>query len=526
MQKNMPIAEHGPELEKCANILSTTDAHSRITYVNPEFIKISGYTEAELKGQPHNITRHPDMPSQVFEHLWATVKTGRSWTGLLKERCKNGEHYWVCAHVTPITKNGHTVEYQSVRTKPEIYQVQAAERIYAEMLTGHNPIKKLLRLNIRFKISVLITILTSINAAIVASFFSQPLIFTITAVVITSILSAIGIYLLLSPLQSLVKKIQRDADNPLSQIIFTGRGDEFGQIDFSLRMAHTETASTIGRISDASNRLDRHTDILLKQIDASNKLTADQLAETDQINAAVNEMVLSIQEVAYNAKSAAAAADEANKETLLGQRLVAHTSESITELELEIHQAAEMIHILETHSNKISKVLDVIGGIADQTNLLALNAAIEAARAGEQGRGFAVVADEVRGLASRTQESTAEIQNMISMLQEGAHVAVTAMQKSREQAKSSVCHAQQAAKALSGIGYRVNEITAMNLQTATSVEQQRAVSEDIHRSIKRARSAADQNVSTGKTNLISATEVASLTIALRELAKQFWIKRS
>ncbi|MCK3483873.1 PAS domain-containing protein, partial [Escherichia coli] len=120
----------------CNSALSTTSPQSHITYVNPDFIKISGFTEEELLGQPHNIVRHPDMPPAAFEHMWSTLKSGRSWMGLVKNRCKNGDHYWVSAYVTPIAKNGSIVEYQSVRTKPEPEQVLAAEKLYAQLRSG------------------------------------------------------------------------------------------------------------------------------------------------------------------------------------------------------------------------------------------------------------------------------------------------------------------------------------------------------------------------------------------------------
>ncbi|HHO9679229.1 TPA: PAS domain-containing protein [Escherichia coli] len=129
MRQNLPVTGRNLELPKDANILSTTSPQSHITYVNPDFIKISGFTEEELLGQPHNIVRHPDMPPAAFEHMWSTLKSGRSWMGLVKNRCKNGDHYWVSAYVTPIAKNGSIVEYQSVRTKPEPEQVLAAEKL-------------------------------------------------------------------------------------------------------------------------------------------------------------------------------------------------------------------------------------------------------------------------------------------------------------------------------------------------------------------------------------------------------------
>lgn len=269
-------------------------------------------------------------------------------------------------------------------------------------------------------------------------------------------------------------------------------------------MGQAETGAVIGRIADAATQLEAYAHNLVKQVDDSNTLSAEQQSETDQIAAAINQMAASIQEVASNAQSAARAAERADSETRFGQGLVAHTSESIRLLEDEILQAARVIHELESHSNEISKVLEVIRSIAEQTNLLALNAAIEAARAGEQGRGFAVVADEVRSLAARTQQSTTDIQQMITVLQDGARSAVSVMEKSREQAQSSVSHAQQAATALRDIGQRVNEITEMNMQIASAVEQQGTVSENINRSISSIREATDSNVRTGHNNRKSA----------------------
>ncbi|MGU5682375.1 methyl-accepting chemotaxis protein [Aeromonas allosaccharophila] len=522
MRQNLPVTGRNLELPKDTNILSTTSPQSHITYVNPDFIKISGFTEEELLGQPHNIIRHPDMPPAAFEHMWSTLKSGRSWMGLVKNRCKNGDHYWVSAYVTPIAKNGSIVEYQSVRTKPEPEQVLAAEKLYAQLRSGKAARPKWAA---SFSVKILLLIWGSIiSSAMAAGMLTDTSISSLLlATLMSGSLSSVSVLAILSPLGRLVERARNISNNPLSQSIYTGRTDEFGQIEFALRMMQAETGAVLGRIGDASNRLSEHARGLLKDIESSNALTVEQQAETDQIATAVNQMAASIQEVASNAQHAADAAGRADTETASGQHLVAHTSQSITALEGEIRQAAQVIHELEGQSNEISKVLDVIRGIAEQTNLLALNAAIEAARAGEQGRGFAVVADEVRSLAARTQQSTTDIQSMISALQERAQSAVTVMEQSSRQADTSVAHAEEAATALDGIGQRVNEITDMNAQIATAVEQQRAVSEDINRSIINIRDAADTNVQTGQNNLQSAKSVAQLTSALSELAKQFLI---
>mgnify|MGYP006314519447 FL=1 len=525
MRQNFPVTGRNVELPHDVNILSTTASKSQITYVNPDFIKISGFTEAELIGQPHNIVRHPDMPEAAFGHLWATLKSGRSWMGLVKNRCKNGDHYWVSAYATPISKNGEIVEYQSVRTRPDPAHVLAAEKLYAKLRTDKAPWFKLPNLGLRLKMSLFVGTATGLSLAATACLIPLPLNAILLVAGASCTLTSLVVITLLAPLQNLIAIARGIADNPLSQVLYTGRRDEFGQIEFAFRMAQSESGAIIGRIADASNQLEQNASNLLHEIDQSSKLTAAQQAETEQIATAVNEMTASIQEVANNAQNAAGSASAADSETRSGQGLVAQTSESISNLENEIQKAAAVIHDLESHSNDISKVLDVIRSIAEQTNLLALNAAIEAARAGEQGRGFAVVADEVRSLAGRTQQSTTEIQQMISVLQETARSAVDVMGRSHVQAHLSVDNAQQAAHALAGIGHRVNEITEKNVQIACAVEQQGAVSEDINRSISSIRDAADSNLTSAKSNYTSACQVVQLTTALRKLALQFWEKR-
>ncbi|WP_422597034.1 methyl-accepting chemotaxis protein [Pseudomonas sp.] len=208
-----------------------------------------------------------------------------------------------------------------------------------------------------------------------------------------------------------------------------------------------------------------------------------QQHETDQVATATTEMAETIQEVARNAANAAQAAQSADHEAESGEQIVNHTLQAVSALSSELEHTAALINEVESASNSIGSVLEVIRSIAEQTNLLALNAAIEAARAGDQGRGFAVVADEVRNLAKRTQESTAEIDNMILRLQRGAHDAVQAMHNGQSKARQTVTEANQADQALHNIRHAVDTIMAMNTQIASATEQQTAVAHEINRNL-------------------------------------------
>ena len=330
----------------------------------------------------------------------------------------------------------------------------------------------------------------------------------------------------LAPLQGVIAELKAIAAGDLAQHKQLGENDpkccdEVGELlkatretAHHLRQMIDGIGQMTGRISDAAAGMQdvaESTDIGVKALQA----------ETEQVAAAMNQMVATTQEVAHNATEAAQAAGNADQEAQQGREVVNGTIDSIRRLADEVERTAMAIEKLARDSGEIGGVLDVIRGVAEQTNLLALNAAIEAARAGEQGRGFAVVADEVRTLAQRTQNSTEEIQQMIERLQSGAGMAVKTMQGSRDQVASTVTRAEAAEQSLERITSAVTGINQMNTQIADSAAQQRGVAEEVNRNISNITHVAEQNTGGAHRAAAASETMNGLVFELQRLVERF-----
>ena len=337
-------------------------------------------------------------------------------------------------------------------------------------------------------------------------------------------LSLLIAWVIVTPLQTAVAQARRIASGDLSQDVQVQGSDELAML---MRAMHEMTANLrglIGSMSDGVQQLASAAEELSAVTEQTSAGINQQKQETEQVATAVNEMSATVQDVARNAETAAESADAADSQARQGQAVVNQTIERIHELAESITNSSETIERLKHDSGNIGAILDVIKGISEQTNLLALNAAIEAARAGEAGRGFAVVADEVRSLAMRTKQSTNEIEELIRTLQQGAEEAVRSMGHNCSLADSSVDAAGETGRALQAITQSVSAIQQMNQQIAAAAEQQSAVAEGINRSVMNIRDVADQSAAASEETSASSADLARLSGDLQQQISRFRLR--
>lgn len=323
------------------------------------------------------------------------------------------------------------------------------------------------------------------------------------------------------PISQSLAIAERIAKNDLTEVIDAQGHDEVARLMRALQVMQNSLRNTLSLISDSSNQLASTSEEMHAVTEDANKGMLRQNHEVEMAATAVTEMSAAVEEVARNASAASEAANRSNSSALAGRARVDETVQAISLMVASVEDASQEVQGLAVMATDISKVLDVIRAIAEQTNLLALNAAIEAARAGEAGRGFAVVADEVRALAHRTQQSTSEIEQMISSIQKGTGSAVSAMAHTNTQAQKTLDTAQGAGVALVEITESIDNITERNVLIATASEEQAQVAREVDRSLVSIRDLSNQSSEGSSQTAIATSELTKLAVELNRLVKQF-----
>ncbi len=344
---------------------------------------------------------------------------------------------------------------------------------------------------------------------------------SIIALLVGLIASWLITRLIVGPLRSVIAFAQRIAAGDLSASVAVRRRDEIGQLMLAMQQMGAGLSGIVSGLQAGIEQLASSAHSLSAVTEQTNREVSSQQQETEQVATAMNQMTATVHDVARNAEEAALAAQTADNKVDSGQTVVRQSLQRIEQLATSATSASNSIESLSAEIQNIGTVLGVIKSVAEQTNLLALNAAIEAARAGEQGRGFAVVADEVRALAKRTQQSTEEIERLVGSLQNGAQASVTQIRSSAELVKLAVSDVLQTESALGSIASAVSMIQQMNQQIAAAAEEQTSVAEEINRSVTSIRASADQSALAMRGNAASSIELASLGMELKGMVGHF-----
>ena len=420
MRTNLPVTQRELDFPANSTLMSTTDSKGRITYANAAFVSVSGFTRDELMGQPHNLVRHPDMPSEAYADMWATIQAGRSWTALVKNRRKDGDHYWVRANAAPIVRGGQTVGYISVRTKPSREDVSQAETLYRDFREGKvrhlafregllvrtgfwrwTSLLQLMCVCWRIRLGVAFCPLCVVLGAALMGLHGWAL----WGVTLAAMAGAAGADWFLEaqisrPLKFLQRKAQRVATGqPDTDVVQLNRIDEIGMILRSINQAGLNLRALVDDVGEQVSGLSTAS----AQIAQGNN---DLSSRTEQAASSLQQTAASMEEMTASIRNNAETASQASS-------LAAEATHAATQGGDAVERVVETMHEISRSSTKISDIIGVIDAIAFQTNILALNAAVEAARAGDQGRGFAVVAAEVRSLAKRSAEAAKEIKALI-----------------------------------------------------------------------------------------------------------------
>jgi aerotaxis receptor len=541
MRNNQPVTGREFPFPQGKTVISYTDLKGQITRANDVFIELSGYTKEELIGKPHNLVRHPDMPPEAFRDLWDTLKKDRPWSGLVKNRRKNGDHYWVRAYASLLADGSG---YVSVRVAPSSAETAAAEKLYAEMRSNadihldegqvvrNNLLAKILRPLTNIGIAARLWLLAA-NGVVGFAVATAAGYFNLSNETLFVLLGC-GTAAILTQAWFVINQLKRGLDESKSAADFIAKGDltrplplaskdEIGDLNASLAVMRNNLHELIASVSEGIHDLNQTSGYVSTAANNSSRVSEMQSGEASAMAAAMEELSVSINQVSEHANDAYTISQKSSMQAAEGGQIIHKAATEMENIAMSVNEVAGRIRGLEEYSKQISGIANAIREIADQTNLLALNAAIEAARAGEQGRGFAVVADEVRKLAERTATATMEISGMISKIQDGTVAAVKEMEISVIRVNEGVGLAHEAGDSVSSIREAAEQAAHDVNDISHAIHEQSTTARDIAQRIEKIAQGTEENTIASMETAKSAKQMSDLSTRLDELASRFKI---
>ena len=456
-------------------LITVTDLKGRYLYVNDHYCQQTGYGRDQLINRSSHDLTHKDMPKEVLHELSATLKKGFSWQGVLRIQSKNNQDIWLDAFITPQYDHGNIIGFQSISTIAQPKLANNAKAIYSGINKGNKWATFEITKNHKFAFLVLLSL--------VAQFFIFTQLGLLnSAIAAMSAMAPIFVFWHdIIPTAKIAVNMQKVYDS-ISRKVYFGKGTA-SVIDANFAMLKTKLKAILSRTMDAAKPIKNVMSTVADEVNVTRANLETQKNEIEQLSVSMNQMQASTNEIAANTVSAAQDLDNTFAQCEEAQQGINHTTDKIKQLAKEVEQASASADTLTESANSVGELMADIQSIADQTNLLALNAAIEAARAGEHGRGFAVVADEVRSLSSRTQESAEKIHHRLSAMSSTIEQWVEVMNTNKLAAEHCAEIAESSNERIEQVVNKVQSVTSIATEIATAAEQQNVVSEEINQNI-------------------------------------------